>query len=96
MIDLSTIKVLTWDIGGTVFDWRGTVQNEIKGIADVQGVKTNVYEFASKWRYGMFEMLADVRKGIIPHMNADEIHRRILDTVLDEHTELSLNENDIL
>ena len=42
MIDLSTIKVLTWDIGGTVFDWRGTVQNEIKGIADVQGVKTNV------------------------------------------------------
>jgi len=94
MIDLSTIKVLTWDIGGTVFDWRGTVQNEIKGIADAQGVQTNVYEFASKWRYGMFKMLADVRKGIIPHMNADEIHRKMLDTVLDEHTELSLNENE--
>ena len=58
MIDLSTIKVLTWDIGGTVFDWRGTDQNEIEGIADAQGVKTKVYEFASKWRYGMFEMLA--------------------------------------
>ena len=57
MVDLSTIKVLTWDIGGTVFDWRGTVQNEIEGIAHAQGVQTNVYEFASKWRYGMFEML---------------------------------------
>ena len=42
----------------------------------------------------MYEMLADVRKGIIPHMNADEIHRKMLDTVLDEHTELSLNENE--
>jgi FMN phosphatase YigB (HAD superfamily) len=26
MVDLSKIKVLTWDIGGTVFDWRGTVE----------------------------------------------------------------------
>jgi len=63
MVDLSTIKVLTWDIGGTAFDWRGTVQNEIEAIAHAQGVQTNVHEFASKWRYGMFEMLADVRKG---------------------------------
>ena len=27
-------------------------------------------------------------------MNAEEIHRKMLDTVLDEHTELSLNENE--
>ena len=26
------------------------------------------------WRYGMFDMLAKVRKGELPHMNADEIH----------------------
>ena len=41
-----------------MFDWRGTDQNEIEGIADAQGVKTKVYEFASKWRFGMFEKMA--------------------------------------
>ena len=30
MVDLNKIKVLAWDIGGTVFNWRGTIQKELE------------------------------------------------------------------
>ena len=91
MVDLNQIKVLTWDIGGTVFDWRGTVQEEVSRLAKEHSADIDIYQFASDWRYGMFDMLAKVRKGELPHMNADEIHRKMLDIVLDTHTDLKLS-----
>ena len=33
MTDLSKIKALTFDVGGTVFDWRGTIQKEVTRLA---------------------------------------------------------------
>ena len=90
LINLDEIKVLAWDIGGTVFDWRGTIQCELEKIAEQQDTALDTYQFASDWRYGMFEMLAKVRNGDLPSMNADEIHRKILDTVLETHVNISL------
>ena len=92
MVDLSKIKVLTWDIGGTVFNWRGTVEAEVSALAKTKKVTLNVNQFASDWRYRMFDMLAKVRNGELPHMNADEIHRKMLDLVLDIHFNLKLSD----
>ncbi len=94
MVDLNQIKVLTWDIGGTVFDWRGTIQDEVGHLAKQQGVEIDIYQFASDWRYGMFDMLAKGRKGELPHMNADEIHRKMLDIVLETHSDLKLSNDE--
>ena len=80
--------------GGTVFDWRGTIQDEVSRLAKQQGVEIDIYQFASDWRYGMFDMLAKVRKGELPHMNADEIHRKILDIVLETHSDLKLSNDE--
>ncbi|HAC18486.1 MAG TPA: haloacid dehalogenase type II, partial [Dehalococcoidia bacterium] len=33
MADLSKIKALTFDVGGTVFDWRGTIEEELRRLA---------------------------------------------------------------
>ncbi len=44
MVDLNQIKVLTWDIGGTVFDWRGTVQEEVSRLAKEQGADIDIYQ----------------------------------------------------
>ena len=94
MVDLSQIKVLAWDIGGTVFNWRGTIQKELETISREQKVELDIFQFASEWRYGMFDMLAKVRSGEIPRMNADQIHRKVLDDVIDLDGILSLSESE--
>ena len=91
MTDLTQIKALTFDVGGTVFDWRGTIEAEVRQLAQRQGADTlDVPQFATDWRRGMFAMLARVRSRELPWMNADELHRRVLDDVLDKHTALTL------
>ena len=40
MTDLSQIKALTFDVGGTVFDWRGTIEDEVRQLAQQQGAET--------------------------------------------------------
>ena len=94
MVDLKQIKVLAWDIGGTVFNWRGTIQKELEAIARHQEKELDVFRFASEWRYGMFDMLAKVRSGEIPRMNADEIHRKVLDDVIDSSGILTLSKSE--
>ena len=92
MVDLSQIKALTFDVGGTVFDWRGTIEAEVTELAKQQGADSlDVTEFAIDWRRGMFAKLARVRSRELPWMNADDLHRSVLDDVLDKHTALTLS-----
>ena len=94
MTDLSKIKALTFDVGGTVFDWRSGIQKEVTRLATEQGADVDVTQFASDWRRWMFERLALVRSGELPWMNADQIHRAVLDDVLDKHSGLTLSESE--
>lgn len=93
-MDLSSIKALTFDVGGTVFDWRGTIEAELGRLAANQGTDLDVSRFASDWRRGMFQMLGQVRSGELPWMNADQLHRRVLDDVLVDHSSLSLSDSE--
>jgi len=83
--DLGEIKALTWDVGGTVFDWHHTIKREISGLAEAQSKQIDAAAFANKWRFKMFELLQPVRKGEATWRNADELHVEALDIVLDEH-----------
>ena len=85
------VKALTFDVGGTVFDWRGTIEGELKTLSADKGVDVDVRRFASDWRSGMFEMLTKVKSGELSKMNADEIHRRVLDEVLEDHDSILLS-----
>ena len=85
------VKALTFDVGGTVFDWRGTIEGELQTLSANQGVEVDVRRFASDWRSGMFEMLTKVKSGELPRMNADEIHRLVLDEVLEDHDTIRLS-----
>ena len=98
MTDLSKIKALTFDVGGTVFDWRGAIQEEVTRLATEQGADVDVTQFASDWRRWMFVELARVRSGELSWRNADQIHRSVLDDVLKKHAalELSASERDEL
>ena len=89
--DLDTVKALTFDVGGTVFDWRGTVEAEVRKLAAEHGAEVDVRQFATDWRVGMFAELAKVRSRELPWMNADDLHRRVLDDVLEIHSALTLS-----
>ena len=93
MVDLSRIKALTFDVGGTVFDWRGTIEEELRRLASEQNADLDVSQFATDWRVGMFQMLGKVRAGELPWMNADQIHRSVLGEVLAKHTAIELSDS---
>ncbi len=94
-MDLSSIKALTFDIGGTVFDWHSSIRDEVHRLATARRVEVNGAQFANKWRREMFEMLAKVRNSELPWMNADQIHRRVLDGVAPRYPALELIDSDL-
>ncbi len=91
MKDQSNIKALTWDVGGTVFDWRGTIQDEVQRIAAEQEADVDIEQFATDWRVWSFDMLARINRAELPWTNLDFIHRQVLDDVLGKHSTLNLS-----
>jgi 2-haloacid dehalogenase len=90
-VELSKIRALTFDIGGTVFDWFGTVVEEVQRVAARQGAKVDAPRFANDWRRGMFALLQEVCRGARPAANSDALHREALDIVLGQHETLALS-----
>lgn len=88
--NLSTIRALTFDVGGTVFDWHATIRDEVQRVAAERNTEVDGAPFANTWRRRMFELLGEVRAGTLPWMNADQLHRRALDDVLPALPNLTL------
>ena len=80
--DLTEIKALAWDVGGTVFDWHHTIKEEISRLAKSSSQNINPAEFTNDWRTTMFELLQPVREGTESWKNADQLHLEALDIVL--------------
>lgn len=88
--DLTPIRALAFDIGGTVFDWHHTVKDEVSRLAGERSVAVDAGQFANDWRRRQFELLAQVRSGGRPWTNGDELYRLALDDVLLAHGSLDL------
>lgn len=92
-MDLSTIKALTFDIFGTVVDWRGTVIRELEQLGKARGFRADWAKFADTWRTeGYLEAMAKVQRGELPWMNVDQLHRRMLEELLTRFGIKGLNE----
>jgi 2-haloacid dehalogenase len=89
-IDLTTIKALAFDVGGTIFDWHHTIRDEVERLAQARGVGMDCASFTNNWRWRMFELLGQVRSGELPWMNADALHRRALDDMIVKYPTLDL------
>jgi 2-haloacid dehalogenase len=81
-------KILAFDVFGTVVDWHGSI------AAEVARLKLRVDEnaFASAWRDGYKPAMARVRSGELGWTKIDDLHRLILDQVLDQFGIDSLSE----
>ena len=82
-MDISTIEALTFDVFGTVVDWRGTIIREGSRIGAEKGISADWAEFADAWRGGYEPAMRRVRLGERPWEKIDVLHREILDGLLD-------------
>ena len=93
-MDFSEIKALTFDVFGTVVDWRGSIIGEGEDVWAAKGVEVDWPQFADNWRGGYGPAMHSVRTGELPWMNIDALHRLILDDLLKSHQVSGLSEAD--
>jgi len=93
--DFSSIKALTFDVFGTVVDWRSPVIREGEQLGRKKGLKVDWPHFADRWRAGYGPAMNRVRRGELPWTNIDGLHRLILDNLLKEFHITGLSEDEI-
>ena len=73
-----SIKVLAFDIFGTVVDWHGSIAREV----DAMQLGVDGGTFALAWRAGYQPAMQRVMRGELGWTRIDDLHRLILDELL--------------
>jgi 2-haloacid dehalogenase len=84
MPGLDGIRALTFDVFGTVVDWRSGVAREAARIIGARGRELDWGAFADRWRALYQPSLQRVRTGERPWTRLDDLHRESLLQVLGE------------
>jgi 2-haloacid dehalogenase len=90
--NLRGVKALTFDVFGTVVDWRGSLIEEGRRLGRRRRLKVDWAAFADAWRGGYRPAMDRVRRGELPWTNIDGLHRMILDDLLREFGVTNLTE----
>lgn len=77
MADLG-IKALTFDVFGTVVDWRNSIASEAEAILGEAGYEVDGQAFALAWRARYQPSMEEVRAGRRPFARLDVLHRENL------------------
>ncbi|RJF92007.1 haloacid dehalogenase type II [Noviherbaspirillum saxi] len=83
------IKILAFDVFGTVVDWHSSIAREIDRMQ--LGVDGN--EFALAWRAGYQPAMKRVMSGELGWTLIDDLHRMVLDELLAKYAISSLDES---
>jgi 2-haloacid dehalogenase len=81
---LDDIVALTFDVFGTVVDWRGSLIREGEALGRCKGISADWGGFVDEWRRRYQPSLAEVREGRLPWTRLDDLHRRSLDRLAPE------------
>jgi 2-haloacid dehalogenase len=90
------IRALTFDVFGTVVDWRTSIIREGEALGRARGLAhVDWAAFADAWR-GLYQpAMSRVRKGERPWTKLDDLHRESLDRLLVEFKITGLAEEEI-
>lgn len=83
-MSVSGVKVLTFDVFGTVVDWRGSILAETKVFGQSKGLSVDWEAFIDAWQRCYRPGMDRVNKGEIPWTNVDVIYRTKLKELLVE------------
>ena len=78
------VGALTFDVFGTVVDWRTSLIRELTALGKAKGISVDWPKFADRWRGGYGPGMDRIRQGELPWMKIDQLHRMILDRLLVE------------
>jgi 2-haloacid dehalogenase len=92
---VSDPRVLAFDVFGTVVDWRSSIIGELNGFGERHGRERDWATFADDWRGGYPAAMDRVRRGDLPWMRIDALHRGILDDLLRRAGIDSVSDEDI-
>ena len=73
------LKALTFDVFGTVVDWRSTVIREGAQLGKLKNLDVDWAAFADAWRAGYAPAMEVVNRGELPWTPLDRLDRMILD-----------------
>lgn len=90
------VKALVFDVFGTVVDWRGSLIREGRLLGRRKKLKVDWEAFADAWRAGYRPAMARVRSGELPWTRIDDLHRMILDELLERFGIRGLSEDEIV
>ena len=92
---IENVKALTFDVFGTVVDWRSSLIREGEALGKKRGLNVDWPRFADAWR-GLYQPAMDeVRHGRRPWTKLDDLHRESLDTLLVQFAIKGLSEPEI-
>ncbi len=75
---MNRIKILAFDIFGTVVDWHGSIMREVEAL----DLDIDCDAFALAWRAGYSPAMKRVMSGDLGWTKIDDLHRMILDQIL--------------
>ena len=92
---LDMVKAMTFDVFGTVVDWRSSIVREGEALTKRKGIEVDWPRFADAWRGGYGPAMRRVRSGELPWTRIDDLHRMILDGLLPEFGLTALTEAEV-
>ncbi len=92
----ASVKALTFDVFGTVVDWRGSIIREGQLLSANKGFDVDWAEFADRWRSGYGPAMNKVRTGELAWTKIDDLHRMILDCLVQEFELEGLSEAELV
>jgi 2-haloacid dehalogenase len=88
------IKVLAFDVFGTVVDWRSSVIAEGEQLGKTKGLQIDWAAFADAWRSIYRPYMDRVGNGQLPWTKLDDLHRMMLDETLKKFGITNLTEDE--
>ncbi|WP_311028690.1 haloacid dehalogenase type II [Mesorhizobium koreense] len=92
---LSGVKALTFDVFGTIADWRTSISSEVTKCARKYGVDIDGVEFADAWRAQYRPSMDKVRDKVLPWRNIDELHLIVLRNLIEQFGLREISETDL-
>lgn len=77
-----TLKILAFDVFGTVVDWRSSVIAEGEQMGKAKGLNIDWAAFADAWRAIYRPYMDKVQNGELPWTKLDDLHRMMLTETL--------------
>lgn len=84
-MDIRDVKALTFDVYGTVADWRSAVIAEGRALGAAKGLSVDWEAFVDDWKTCYRPGMDRVRTGAAPWTNVDEMYRAKLEAMLPEY-----------